>query len=113
MNNDVKKHAAQPQLELKHMIWILDWAREACADRIEKLETKWVRNEAFAVSVGATKYGYRDRATDQIEITRSINEYRRIYDWIDVAIEKAKIVDNERFAQDMAAYFQQNRKKGG
>lgn len=95
----------QPPLDLKHLIWILDWARDACAKSIEQFEHDVVRHSAFGANTACTKYGYKDRAQEQMRLDHAITEYRRIYDWIDGAKAQAMSKSNEEFARDMAAYF--------
>ena len=101
-----------PALDLKHLIWILEWAREKCAKEIEQLETEYVRHQKMVETqpTTRTKWGVKDRAARSYEISNRIAEYTIVYDWLNGAKEQAMTKDAEQFGRDMAEMFGRRKK---
>jgi hypothetical protein len=114
MNKDLKtKGAGLPPLELKHLIWILDWALEKCAKEIESMEVEYVRHQKMVETQAnaRTKWGLKDRAKRSYEISDRLAEYTLIYDWMIGAKAQAMTKSHEEFARDIADYFKAQRGK--
>jgi hypothetical protein len=105
MTDDIKKFVAPPPLELKHLIWILDWALEHCAESIEKAELDRTRHIANQEEWACTRWGYKERTQQLVQLDSVLVERRKIYAWLVGAKEQATNASAGEFARDIAAMF--------
>lgn len=105
---NVAKPKEPPKLSSKHATWIVDWALEACAQHIERVEDQIVRHTALLDEPVCSKWPLECRKSRRqiiAELRDFLREYRDVHGVLLLLRDVASERNMQEFAQEMREYF--------
>lgn len=96
-------------LETKHLLWVIGWALEKCADNIEAYETQITVHERFKDEPLHTRWGDgMSRAAKIASLRDFLTQYRAIHTALILAKDQASERSAQEFAEAMKEMFGRN-----